>query len=1172
MKKGFLSKFLAFALSTSMLMGSVGMSTNTVVLAQNKSSNSLRFNFGTTELDGYTKVDKSDLYTKENGYGFSTIEFKDEALGWSNGVYYERKPVITAGDSRYISDSQEYVEVASKVWTETESSGYGVYTYENTSTFDVDLEPADYTVSVELVNPTNGVVNVNLEAEDITKVSGISIEAGMSVTKSYTACLVDGTLNLKFLASSTATTEASAVQSSVYVSKVTIEKQVRVAGEKPTVFIASDSTVQTYDEYYYPQTGWGQVFYNFFTGNENVLEYENKNCNYSQAQTYETSSVIIENRAIGGRSSKSFIEEGKLDDLLEDVKPGDYVLVQWGHNDATASRPNRYVASTEFEKYLQYYIDGVTQRGATCVLVTPVARRSYTEANGVASFKSDFEAYRQVMLKIEKEQNVALLDLTSASIELCNKFGAEGSKALFLWLNAGDYTGAYAGGVSDSTHLQYYGAYKFAQCVANLINEYEKDSQLDNLKTLLDLEPAFETVPSIPTGLEEVTVGATSVSMKWDVVEDAELYYIYRVKLEAGQSQEDISFDGVDKYSVSASTKFTDANCVGGNTYVYAVAGFNELGVGNKSEKLVVTMKSALYKYDFCLDASNPTLEGWTQVTCKQLYNKEVGYGFLKAPGNGRNRANNGNQDSNAMTDDFCLGEGEFAVDLPNGDYEITITACDLLPGTSTIKASYTAEGASIGGISTKQAAATVSAKVRVEDGQLNIGIGGTNPYINGLEITPISLAPTGLLYQELTFEGEQANFLLNWRDVDGAIAYHVYQKGQSDLSYTRIKTITTEEKENETTLPFTAMLGEVYEYYVTAVFADESESAKSNVITIEMYDVNAEYPETPVNLKYATVEDNHIEFTWDESKNAIKYIVYRSDKAEGDKGFTGFQKIGETKENSYTDTTVKPTINWYYKVQSVSSRGAQEVLSEALMTPITSERTMVKAETLADRALVAINLSGDKGVGVDENGKEGTRVSSGDSGVYLSWRLFENDSKDITFTLYKNGEILVKGLTVTNYLDTQGSESDTYKVVGSTDDSLGINSETVATWQNQYIEFQLDKPEDQVMPDGSTCNYTANDMSVADLDGDGKYELIVKWYPSNAQDNSKSGYTGTTILDAYDINYNTGEASKMWRIDLGINIRSGAHYTQFQVWDLDGDGIAEYVKLLMVQLMVLVP
>ena len=81
---------------------------------------------------------------------------------------------------------------------------------------------------------------------------------------------------------------------------------------------------------------------------------------------------------------------------------------------------------------------------------------------------------------------------------------------------------------------------------------------------------------------------------------------------------------------------------------------------------------------------------------------------------------------------------------------------------------------------------------------------------------------------------------------------------------------------------------------------------------------------------------------------------------------------------------------------------------------------------------------------------------------------------------------------------------------------------------------------------------------SVGDLDGDGVLELIVKWYPSNAKDNSGSGYTGKTFLDGYDINYATGKVSLLWRIDMGVNIRSGAHYTQFQVWDYDGDGRAE--------------
>ncbi len=82
---------------------------------------------------------------------------------------------------------------------------------------------------------------------------------------------------------------------------------------------------------------------------------------------------------------------------------------------------------------------------------------------------------------------------------------------------------------------------------------------------------------------------------------------------------------------------------------------------------------------------------------------------------------------------------------------------------------------------------------------------------------------------------------------------------------------------------------------------------------------------------------------------------------------------------------------------------------------------------------------------------------------------------------------------------------------------------------------------------------YNANDCSVGDLDGDGEYEIVLKWDPSNSKDNSQSGYTGNVFLDAYKL-----DGTFMWRIDLGINIRAGAHYTQFMVYDLDSDGRAE--------------
>lgn len=1111
------------------------------------------FNFG-TDVTGDT------LYTPETGYGFSDVDYPNPANGWVNGVYNPRIPVYTEKASyvQAVSGSALSVNVlesGSKTWTETESTGYGVFTYENTSVFNVDLENADYNVKITLVNPTDKAYTAYLEAENITKASGITVAPGATVDTTITAILVDGQLNLKFLSHSAATEEISATIGKVYVSNVSIvRKAIKETGEKPTIFIASDSTVQTYESNYYPQSGWGQTLYNFF--GEFIGEKEAENCNYSQAQTYETKNVIIENRAIGGRSSKSFIDEGKLDDLLEDVRPGDYVMVQWGHNDATSSRPNRYVSTTEFPEVLKYYIDGVKQRGATCILVTPVARYS-PKADG--TFNSDFEGYRGAMKNLGALENVPVLDLTGASLALAESLGVEGAKSLFLHLAAGEYEGVYAGGVSDSTHLQYYGAYKFAQCLAKLIGSYSTDNQLDSLKTYVELNIPT-TVPSAVANLVTTSVGATSVSFTWENSEGAELYYIYRAELTEGQTIDSVDFSNEVKYSVSSTRKYTDKNCVGGKTYVYAVRAFNEFGLSELSDKIIVTTKSALYKYDFDNASSDPVMEGWNQVTSTQLFNGELGYGWLIAPGGGRYRAGNGNADSNAMADDFCLGNGEFAVNLPNGDYEIKIYAGDLMAGTSTIKASYTAEGAAIGGVSVKQAIGTVNAVVRVTDGQLNITVGGANAYINGMEITPLLLAPSNLSYSELEFTDTNATFLINFDGIDGAVSYKVYQKSSTDQVFSLFKTIAAADKDSLDARAMVANIGETREYYVTAVTADGSESAPSTFITIVMTDENALPPAKVENLKCTSAAKANIEIAWGAVDGAISYNVYCSTRLEGTKGYTGYKKVGETNIASYidTDSDLDTNISYYYKIEAVGKGGVGEI-SDPLITPITDTLVREKAETLRDRALVAVDLSGDIGgeVNVTTKDLEGNDITKG---VYLSWRLFENDPNDVKFTVYRNDKEIASGLTVTNCVDPEGKYGDSYKVVGNSDSSLGLSVVATSTWENYFIEMQLDKPMDQTMPDGTTCTYTANDMSVGDLDKDGAYELIVKWTPSNAKDNSSAGYTGTTILDAYDIDSATGTATLMWRIDLGINIRSGAHYTQFQVWDFDGDGSAELI------------
>lgn len=173
------------------------------------------------------------------------------------------------------------------------------------------------------------------------------------------------------------------------------------------------------------------------------------------------------------------------------------------------------------------------------------------------------------------------------------------------------------------------------------------------------------------------------------------------------------------------------------------------------------------------------------------------------------------------------------------------------------------------------------------------------------------------------------------------------------------------------------------------------------------------------------------------------------------------------------------------------------------------------------------------------------------DGGVYLSWRLLGTEPVNTSFDLYRNGVLLQGNYNGTNYTDDEGFDTDIYQVVPA---GTSVENEKKTTvWKNDYFDIPIDKPTDAGNEPGGNCTYSANDASVADVDGDGEYEIILKWNPSNAQDNSFSGYTGNVYIDAYEM-----DGTKLWRIDLGCNIRAGAHYTQFIVYDFDGDGKAE--------------
>lgn len=179
------------------------------------------------------------------------------------------------------------------------------------------------------------------------------------------------------------------------------------------------------------------------------------------------------------------------------------------------------------------------------------------------------------------------------------------------------------------------------------------------------------------------------------------------------------------------------------------------------------------------------------------------------------------------------------------------------------------------------------------------------------------------------------------------------------------------------------------------------------------------------------------------------------------------------------------------------------------------------------------------------------------DGSVAVSWRYLTSDPENQAFDVYCDGKkINSKPLTESTFLThkNKGGKDCVYTVKplkGGKEGSFTLKADA----PRGYLSIPLDKPALGVEPFGKEYFYTANDASVGDVDGDGEYEIILKWDPTDSHDNAHDGFTGPTLIDCYRL-----DGTKLWRIDLGENIRSGAHYIHPMVYDLDGDGKAEVV------------
>ena len=227
------------------------------------------------------------------------------------------------------------------------------------------------------------------------------------------------------------------------------------------VYLIGDSTVADYANNYdnedymvkrYPVTGWGQVFQPYMH-HDSLSKVRN---------IIKADSVVVDDRARGGRSTRTFFEEGRWREVYQALKKNDVVMMQFGHNDASVEKHERYVNIQGYKEYLRLFVNQTREKGATPILLTPVARNYPWKDGKLSNVHGD---YPQAVMEVAKELNVYLIDLNQLSMDAFTAKGQEYVAAnYFMNLPAGKYK-AYPEGQKDNTHFQPEGAKEVARLV-----------------------------------------------------------------------------------------------------------------------------------------------------------------------------------------------------------------------------------------------------------------------------------------------------------------------------------------------------------------------------------------------------------------------------------------------------------------------------------------------------------------------------------------------------------------------------------------------------------------------------------------------------------------------------------------------------------------------------------
>ncbi len=508
-------------------------------------------------------------------------------------------------------------------------------------------------------------------------------------------------------------------------------------------------------------------------------------------------------------------------------------------------------------------------------------------------------------------------------------------------------------------------------------------------------------------------------------------------------------------------------------------------------------------------------IDGYTKVTGKTLYAGGNGFGLSKEA-----EAEERKIGEKELNRDFLyIGDNTFTYDTENGEYMVRVATGDYVDE-GDVMTFYTVNGEKYGEWVKDGSVIERVIPVTVTNGKIEVAFEmGRHTCLNSIDIAEKKdIAITGLK-SSVTAERSKSSVKLTWDRADGVMGYRVSRRNPRINEIEKVVDVVGEEFTDED-----VNLCETHEYMVCGLYAQKFETEKKQ--TIEVSVVDGKELTAEITGLDARETPNSVTLIWNGIKEAVWYNVYQ--KAP----YGIYKYIGKTTEDSFIDDKVVTNVPFIYAVEAVTTSGITK--RSEVTIDLEAEPKKRKMETLG-RGAVAMKT---------------------EDGVFLSWRLNAYEyEQGINFIVLRNGKKISDIITdSTNYLDKDGTAKDVYTIKAVKGNKAEKTGSEVTVVDAPYISLPLDKPANYIDPFGTSYPYTANDASVADLDGDGEYEIILRW-DANGKDNSHKGYTGECLLDAYKL-----DGTKLWRINLGRNIRSGSHYTQFMVYDFNNDGKAELI------------